>query len=399
MKNRSGVGLVTHPDVIGAQQLGQAIRDLRRQAHLSQGDLAAALGMCQGPVCNIEKGRNFPSTPVLVKIARVLKVSVDELLAPCAARSPGSLDVGVTAFDAASPALLPGLHPTAVTPSLASVLPLGARIVSLARDYLALEDICRVPRQARLPFDISFDLDLGAVPRLARQVRECLGVGSAVVFDYVELFENHGLRVCFTSLLGQAESLSLYDAQHSNVFIFIDEGKTSEKHLFRLFYELGRVLIYVRAVRLGLAPYRDDAARNKLARRFAAECLMPEDAVFDSVHQIGVRPDEWDLILLLRLKHRFGVSAETFNYRLLELGLIAAVRQAELRQAIKAHYATHDDAEPGQTRRILSPNGRLGDLLHTALIRSEPEAAEIATRLGKLKINVDRDSQETAYDN
>lgn len=36
----------------------------------------------------------------------------------------------------------------------------------------------------------------------------------------------------------------------------------------------------------------------------------------------GVGRDAWDFGMLLRLKHCFGVSAQAFNYRLLELGLI-----------------------------------------------------------------------------
>jgi D-arabinose 1-dehydrogenase-like Zn-dependent alcohol dehydrogenase len=46
--------------------------------------------------------------------------------------------------------------------------------------------------------------------------------------------------------------------------------------------------------------------------------------------------------------------------------------------------------DPGKSRRILSPNGRLGDLLHTALRRADPEAAAIAARLKKLKIPIER---------
>ncbi|MDD2456512.1 MAG: hypothetical protein PHE10_09320, partial [Kiritimatiellae bacterium] len=97
-----------------------------------------------------------------------------------------------------------------------------------------------------------------------------------------------------------------------------------------------------------------------------------------------------DMEMLLRLKHRFGVSAEAFNYRLHELGLIKAERQGELRAAIRRHYETHSFAELGDSRRILSPNGRLGDLLHIALRRGDPEACGIAARLKKMKVSVEQ---------
>jgi hypothetical protein len=49
---------------------------------------------------------------------------------------------------------------------------------------------------------------------------------------------------------------------------------------------------------------------------------------------LGVVPDDWTYAMLLRFEHRFGVSAQAFGLRLLELGLIAAPRQAELRKRI-----------------------------------------------------------------
>jgi len=79
----------------------------------------------------------------------------------------------------------------------------------------------------------------------------------------------------------------------------------------------------------------------------------------------------WSWELLLRLKHRFGVSAETFLYRLDELDLIAPNRLNEIKARIKAHYAATHNAEPDGSRRILSPNGRLGDLLLISAARRE----------------------------
>ena len=71
-----------------------------------------------------------------------------------------------------------------------------------------------------------------------------------------------------------------------------------------------------------------------------------------------------------------------------ELDLITPRFQDGLHASIKAHYDAHAFAEPGQSRRILSPNGRLGDLLHTALARGDPEAREIAKRFKELKIRL-----------
>jgi Zn-dependent peptidase ImmA (M78 family)/transcriptional regulator with XRE-family HTH domain len=379
--------------------VGASIRELRRRAHLSQGELARRLGMRQGPVCNLELGKNLPSAQVLVRLARILNATTDQILMPgayTAACPPAAGSDDDTAL-ARQPLLpvarnvkAPALYPTSPAARLDAAGPLKADIETVIRDYLALEDICQVPRQARVPLQLAFTPAAPGLERLAAQLRTLLGIGDAVVFDPLELFENHGLRVVFLHLPGTAPSLSYYDAANSNVFILIRGGLNPERQMFALAYELGRILLYTRSVFLGEPPFGQEAKTHKAARLFSAAFLMPEDVVRNSVGQTGVRPDEWDLGLLLRLKHRFGVSAETFNYRLLELGLITESRQAELRAVITKHYEEHAFAEPGQSRRILSPNGRLGDLLHTALRRADPEAPAIAARLKKLRISVER---------
>ena len=381
-------------DTADARVVGTNIRDLRRCAHLSQGDLARRLDMRQGPVSNLEQGKNFPSAQVLLRLAAILNVTTDRILRPGRYTSD---EAGTSGSTAPTQPVLPiarsarphGLAPTSPAARLDAASPDTAVVESVIRDTLALEDICRVPRQARVPLQLAFDTAAPGLARLATQFRSLLGIGDAVVFDPLELCENHGLRVAFMPLKA-ATGLSFYDAPNGNVFILIRSGINPEKQLFALAYELGRILLYTRAVFFGETPFGHEAKTDKAARVFAACFLMPETAVRTSVAQTGARPDEWDLELLLRLKHRFGVSAETFNYRLLELGLIAPERQAELRAAIKAHYAAYAFAEPGRSRRILSPNGRLGDLLHTALCRADPEARSIAARFKKFRIPVER---------
>ena len=368
--------------------VGANIRALRHRAHLSQGEFARRLGMRQGPVCNIEQGKNLPSARILLRMADVLKVTADQILRP----GGGAPQAAVIHENMNERVFVPVVHvpgapanPLVAADSGAAPSSLSA-VGVVARDYLALEDLCQVPRQARIPLQIGFDLAAGEIERIAWQVRALFGVGQAVVFDHFELFENHGLRVVLMPLGGELPGLAYYDAANCNVFIAIDDAQNPERQIFTMVYSLGRILIHNRAGSGKEAPQGREARHDKAARRFAAAFLMPEEAVRTSVRQTGVRPDEWDFALLLRLKHRFGVSAQSFNYRLLELELIAPARQAEFRVRIDEFYAVNGYVEPGESRRLLSPNGRLGDLLHTALNRGDPEAREIEERFKTLKI-------------
>ena len=91
---------------------------------------------------------------------------------------------------------------------------------------------------------------------------------------------------------------------------------------------------------------------------------MPASAVRTAVYSLRVKPDDWTFELLLRLKDRFGVSAQLFNIRLKELSLITQAKCAEFDATIKAHYKVTGYGEPMSDED--APPNRLGDLLALA---------------------------------
>ena len=105
---------------------------------------------------------------------------------------------------------------------------------------------------------------------------------------------------------------------------------------------------------------------ERAAKRFAATLLMPETAIRTTVSQLGITEQGWSWKLLLRIKHRFGVSTESFLYRLKELDLITNKLADSLKTRIEAFYKATNYQEPDSTRRCLTPNGRFFDLLLTA---------------------------------
>ena len=59
---------------------GKRIRELRKQAGLSQQSLAGLLAVSQDTVSNWERGKSLPPTAYLRDLAAALGVSVNELL-------------------------------------------------------------------------------------------------------------------------------------------------------------------------------------------------------------------------------------------------------------------------------------------------------------------------------
>ena len=61
--------------------LGEKLRYLRTQSHMTQVALAQSLGLAQqGYVSNLEAGRKMPSLDLLVQIADLFSVTTDYLL-------------------------------------------------------------------------------------------------------------------------------------------------------------------------------------------------------------------------------------------------------------------------------------------------------------------------------
>ena len=61
-------------------EFSERLKELRKQAHMTQVELASKLGIVQSSYADWERGKKKPTQDNLVKIAQVLNVSVDYLV-------------------------------------------------------------------------------------------------------------------------------------------------------------------------------------------------------------------------------------------------------------------------------------------------------------------------------
>jgi transcriptional regulator with XRE-family HTH domain/Zn-dependent peptidase ImmA (M78 family) len=345
--------------------IGKNIRNLRRQRNWTMAELAAKIGMNQVPLGRIERGVNAPSASVIYRLAKALGVSVDTLFAE------HEQDFRSLQLESSRDPFLVTLDkPDEVLPKKVK-----AMAQALIDAFWALEDICNAQKRARIPLLIPFEPTEDGMEALSETVRRISGIEHGVVFDYFELFENQGFRVIVVPMSKNIDSFSYYDPLYQNAFFFLNARKNPERQLFHLAYELGKLLIltYITQQSINLFPAQNDKEYqsrkpftvHRAARRFAATFLMPAKAVFDTVQQLGIQKERWSYELLLRIKHRFGVSTEAFLYRLNELILIDPDLVELLKEKIHEHYGKTDFGEPDFSRRLLTPNGRLWDLMMT----------------------------------
>ena len=70
-------------------EFSERLKELRKQAHLTQVELANKLGIVQSSYADWERGKKKPTQENLVKIAQILNVSVDYLVGNSEKKSDG----------------------------------------------------------------------------------------------------------------------------------------------------------------------------------------------------------------------------------------------------------------------------------------------------------------------
>ena len=353
--------------------VGGNIRKLRRAAGMTQRELAVQLKMTAGAVSMLETGRIQPSVQVMARVMELFHVSPNELFH-------------------ANKVYVSRTEPSAIQRVDADVAPLTPSVAvivnRLIECVLGLEDLARAPKHATTPLLIPLELSDAGLEGLSDRVRQHMRIYDGVVFDYFELFESFGLRVLALPLRISFMGACYYDAQNDNAFFIINNRHTAERQLYTLATQLGRLHLHTWAQRRGGYPATPKTARLDpvhAAAKFAACFLMPARAVRATVDQLGIAPRQWTYELLLRIKHRYGVSAEAFLYRLDDLGLVPREVKTKLKSRIKQHYTSTGNREPDDSRRILTPNGRLWDLALTAGLHLGPEHEELGELVHDLK--------------
>jgi transcriptional regulator with XRE-family HTH domain len=61
-------------------KLGLNLKRIRTKKNISQGDIAKELGVSRGFISTIENGKTNPTLATITKLAKAVKVSIDELV-------------------------------------------------------------------------------------------------------------------------------------------------------------------------------------------------------------------------------------------------------------------------------------------------------------------------------
>ena len=326
--------------------IGTQVRAWRKARGLLQKELAAKANMNVTQLWALENGRFSPTIRNAERIANALDITLlqllsspDEQLNP----PPGAADGAKRRPRAPVSGIMPILKSSDNTPGVDA--PTRDRLHSLIEKARGFESAQSALTPTNLPLSSQVSTSEAGAEQLAYELRAHLDIGSAIVHDTIPLFESYGMRVLDAKLPEKPGSISFYDTKNKNFTVFIAEQfkKKPWRRDFLLLTEIGRAFLFTRHDHL---PRHETARSRRFAHHFAATFLQPESAVRNAVYSLNVKPDEWTYELLLRMKERFGVSAQFFAIRLKELVLVTKRKFDEFNRLIKKHYNTTNYDEP-----------------------------------------------------
>lgn len=308
---------------------GERLRTLRKQARISQTNLAERLAIDTSLVSRFESGEREPSPQQVLEIARALGVSVDYLLN--ASARPQFILRGKKASDSDESAEV-------------------RRVMTDAEQqvhYLhAAYDLAKQPsRRFALRYEVA-DIGIPELPDFVDELRSTLQLNQYVSLDELK----QALRDRHIHVFEWSMPLNLSGLSYRGGFtvIIVNREHGVGRRLFTLAHELAHVMFHFEkdkdeAGMVSLYSHRGDT-QEKQANQLAAELLMPKRIVTESVSMMGRRIKTIEG--LESLAQRFNVSRDAMFYRLAEQGVF--------RWSERSRYfsAKHDSEQPLPKYRV-----------------------------------------------
>ena len=335
------------------EDLGKRLRQARQAVHLSQDQVAEALGKSRSFVALVETGRRPIDSIALSALALLYGRPMDSFFHSQLQQE----DALTVLFRTAPSSLELGSGKT------------GEQIracANICRIMTDLEGLLGVGRSAIDPlcYDIPAPRAIGEAIRqgesIAEQERARLKLGTAPVRDMGRLLESQGVRFHSTPLPAGASGVFLKD-RWLGLAILVNSKETGSRRRFSAAHEYCHALLDHHEVSAEVSgPSRSSELPEVRANAFAAALLMPEEGVRDHLDRFfkagpsrarlgaaydgempvtGTYPASAERALqaieVLQLSVTFGVSAPSALYRLQNLKIITEEVRAMIEKQCK----------------------------------------------------------------
>lgn len=275
--------------------LGIRLQQARKAAGLSLRAFADLVNLSHAAIKKYEDGDVYPSSDMLIRLAKALKVRVDFFFRP--------IKVSLENVKFRKRKKLNGKAEEAIK----------FEVISQIERRLELENL--YPSSPVPIFELPSALpqrinSLEEIEAVAENLRESWKLGLAPIHDLIDAFESQGIRV-FIIDTDEEYFDGLFTVINDQPIIVISSRWPGDRQRFNLAHELAHYIFIKR-----LSHKLDE---EQACNRFAGAFLFPREAVFQALGKER-RAIEWQELLLL--KEQFQVSMGAICYRLKDLGVI-----------------------------------------------------------------------------
>jgi len=284
--------------------IGERLKVARHRTGMDMRKLARAAGVSAMAISKYERGLDVPGSAVLIRLARELGVKVEFLL------RRNTLQLAEASFRCRK--ALPAKQRKAV---LASVQDFAERSVQAAELFGAVAgpDLPRVAVR-----------DVASAERAAAKLRDCWSLGQGPIDNLTAVLEAHDVLVGPVSAEGRFDAATVRTVSEPSLpVVVVRRGVAGDRQRFSMAHELGHLVMEPDA--------RLDC--EKAAHRFAAALLVPAEAARTELGE--TRADVSPLELHL-LKHKYGLSMQSWVMRAADLGIITPATAAKLHRLFRA---------------------------------------------------------------
>lgn len=271
------------------------LQQARKAAGLSLRALADLVSLSHAAIKKYEDEDVYPSSDVLIKLAKALKVRTDFFFRP--------IKVTLENVKFRKRQKLNGKTEEAIK----------FKVIGQIERRLELENLYPTSPTPSFKLPVNFPQkinDLEEIEELAEMLRDHWKLGLAPIHNLIDAFESQGIRV-FTVDTDSKHFDGLSTVINDQPIVVVGSPWPGDRQRFNLAHELAHYIFQKR-----LSSTIDE---EKACNRFAGAFLFPKTAVFQTFGKER-RAIEWQELLLL--KQQFQLSMQAICYRLKDLEVI-----------------------------------------------------------------------------
>jgi Zn-dependent peptidase ImmA (M78 family)/DNA-binding XRE family transcriptional regulator len=358
-----------------------ALAEVRERIGLSQEAAANAVGLNRVVLSYYETGRRQPPLRTLVALARLYGVSLPALLGEVEERAE-AVPTSEVLYRAA-PEILADEGKVAMH-----------QFSDLVKAHLdLLEELgAQAPGRGTSPFPPGKGrASRREAARLARMVRELLGLGGGPIDDLFRLVDEHVLvfRLPLGSDLNTSPSGLFYNHPRAGFCIVVNSDMTLGRQVFTLAHELAHAFFHSQEADAWISMPGAPVERERFADMFSGELLVPRDSLARVIDELEVWEELSDPVVTVHLQRHFGVSYAALLVRLRQEGFLTQEQYEGLGRISSSTLARRlgypvNPADLGDYE--LPPLDRFPDrmlrLVRAAILRKEITRGDAAETLG-----------------